>query len=296
MSRIALGLMRLNNLNKDELYNLIKESLDNGINFIDLADIYCNGDSERKLGEVFKSHPELRNKLYIQTKVGIRKDIGGYDLSYEYIIKATKDCLNRLNIDYLDCLLLHRIDLLVDAKEVAKATKELRNSGLIKDFGVSNFNSSEIEYLKSELKDIDIKYNQVNLGLGNTTMLDSAMYTNVPLSKINYSDGNLLFYLKKENIIIQCWSPFQYGLFEGSIFDETKYPLINNVLDEYSKKYNVSKCAIATAFLLRIDPNLIVITGSTNINHIKECIDGESISLSREDWYQIYRKTNHFLP
>lgn len=296
MNRIALGLMRLNNIDEENLYELLVNSLKLGVNFIDLADIYCNGDSERKLGRVLFNHPDLRKELYIQTKVGIRKDIGGYDLSYEYIIKAVKDCLNRLNIEYLDCLLLHRIDLLADAKEVAKAIKELKDNGLIKDFGVSNFNTSEIEYLKSELKDIDIKYNQVNLGIGNTTMLDSAMYTNVPLSKINYGDGNLLFYLKRENIKIQCWSPFQYGLFEGSIFDEEKYPLINEVLKEYADKYKTSKCAIATAFLLRIDPNLIVITGSTNINHIKECIDGESISLTKEDWYKIYRKTNHFLP
>ena len=296
MNRIALGLMRLNNIGEENLYELLVNSLKLGVNFIDLADIYCNGDSERKLGRVLFNHPDLRKELYIQTKVGIRKDIGGYDLSYEYIIKAVKDCLNRLNIEYLDCLLLHRIDLLLGAKEVAKAIKELKDNGLIKDFGVSNFNTSEIEYLKSELKDIDIKYNQVNLGIGNTTMLDSAMYTNVPLSKINYGDGNLLFYLKKENIKIQCWSPFQYGLFEGSIFDEEKYPLINEVLKEYADKYKTSKCAIATAFLLRIDPNLIVITGSTNINHIKECIDGESISLTKEDWYKIYRKTNHFLP
>lgn len=296
MNRIALGLMRLNNIDEENLYELLVNSLKLGVNFIDLADIYCNGDSERKLGRVLFNHPDLRKELYIQTKVGIRKDIGGYDLSYEYIIKAVKDCLNRLNIEYLDCLLLHRIDLLLDAKEVAKAIKELKDNGLIKDFGVSNFNTSEIEYLKSELKDIDIKYNQVNLGIGNTTMLDSAMYANVPLSKINYGDGNLLFYLKKENIKIQCWSPFQYGLFEGSIFDEEKYPLINEVLKEYADKYKTSKCAIATAFLLRIDSNLIVITGSMNINHIKECIDGESISLTKEDWYKIYRKTNHFLP
>ena len=127
-------------------------------------------------------------------------------------------------------------------------------------------------------------------------MLDQVMYTNVPISIVSKDNSDLFFYLKRKGICIQCWSPFQYGFFEGSIFDEEKYPLINEVLDKYAKKYQTSKCAIATQFLLMLDKKLLVITGSTNINHIKEALDGEKIIITKEDWYNIYRETGHMLP
>ena len=293
MSRIILGLMRISNKSVKEVEELIKESLALGINSFDLADIYGAGKCEELVGEVLKKNPDLRSKMYIQSKVGIVPGCG-YNNSYEYIISATKKVLERLHITYLDSLLIHRVDIFLDNEEVYKAVNYLKDNGLIKDFGVSNFNTEEIEYLKD--KDIDIKYNQVSLGIGNTNMLDQVMYTNVPTSIVSKDNSDLFFYLKRNKIIIQAWSPFQYGFFEGSIFDEEKYPVINQVLEKYAKKYNTTKCGIASSFLLSLDKNLLVITGSTNISHIKECLDGEKINLSKEDWYKIYSETGHILP
>ena len=294
MSRIALGLMRISQKSVSEVEELIKKSLSLGINFFDLSDIYGRGKCEELVGEVLKNNPNLRDKMYIQSKVGIAFETIGYDNSYDYIIEYTKKILKRLNTSYLDCLLIHRPDIFMDAIEVYNAIKYLKENKLIIDFGVSNFNTEEIKYLKEN--NINIKYNQVSLGLGNTTMIDQVMYTNVPNTKVSKEADDLFFYLKRKNIIIQAWSPFQFGFFEGSIFDEEKYPIINQVLDKYASIYHTSKCAIASAFLLKLDKNLIVITGSTNINHIKEALDGENINLSRKDWYAIYKECGHILP
>lgn len=295
MSRIALGLMRSSCLSEKELEKLILDCLNEGIYFFDIADIYGNTYCETLLGKVLQNNPSLRNKMYIQTKVGICHDYCGYDSSYDYIIKATRESLKRMNIDCLDCLLLHRPDILMDNEEIAKAINYLMENDLVKHFGLSNFTIMEIEYLKQTLK-CKIEYNQVQLGLGNTLMLDQTMYCNVPLSKTSRSNDDLLFYLKKENIIIQCWSPFQVGFFDGCIFDEEKYPQYNQVLTKFASKYHTSKCAIATAFLLRIDKNLMVVNGSMDFKHIYESLEGEKIELTREDWYKIYEETGHFLP
>ena len=294
MGKIALGLMRIASLSEEKVEKLIDDALANGINFFDLADIYGRGKCEELVGSVLKRRKDLREKMYIQSKVGIAYETKGYDNSYDYIIAHTKKILERLNTTYLDCLLIHRIDVFIDAKEVKDAVLYLKENKLIKDFGVSNFNKEEIAYLKDY--DIDIKYNQVSLGLGNMNMIDQIFYTNVPTYTVQKDNSDLFFYLKRKNIIIQCWSPFQYGFFEGSIFDSNKYPLINEVLEKYAKKYNTSKCAIASSFLLKLDKDIIVITGSTDINHIMEAKDGENINLSKEDWYRIYSECGHLLP
>lgn len=294
-SRISLGLMRISEMNVDEVESLIEGSLAMGIYYFDIADIYGHTKCESLLGEVLTRHPSWREKMYIQTKVGIRMDQVGYDSSYEYILKAVEASLNRLKIKTLDSLLIHRPDILMSAEEVAKAVKELLKRGWIKDFGVSNFSSSEILYLQEELP-VKIKYNQVQLGIGNTTMLDQTMYTNVPCSMVSKEQDDLLFFLKREKIVIQCWSPYQVDFFKGSIFDETKAPKIYPVLVKYAKKYQTSLCAIATAFLLKIDPNLWVITGSCDLKHIQESLDGEKINLSRADWYGMYKEVGNFLP
>ena len=294
MKRVGLGLMRISSLNVSQVEKLIEDAIDLGITFFDLADIYGHGKCEELVGDVLKNRKDLRKKMYIQSKVGIAYETIGYDNSYDYIVSSCMKCLKRLNIEYLDCLLIHRVDIFMDADEVKRAVDYLKDNGYIKDFGVSNFNTSELDYLKS--RNIDIKYNQISLGIGNTIMLDQVMYTNVPTSKVTYADSDLFFYMKKNDISIQAWSPFIYGFFEGSIFNEEKYPLINQILEEYSLKYNTSKCAIASAFLLKLDTNLIVISGSCNKEHIKECLDGLDIDLSRADWYTIYKKLGKLLP
>ncbi len=294
-SRIMLGLMRIGFLSEEKLYKLIKDCLDNGVTKFDIADIYGHKKCEKKLGNVLKEHPELRKKIYLQTKTGIAFETCGYDSSYDYIVKSVEEAIERLHCDYLDCYLIHRPDIFMDAGEVAKAINYLLGKGAIKDFGVSNFSASEIEYLQERLP-CPIKYDQVQLGIGNTDMIDQTMYTNMPHKNVSKGPDDLFFYLKRNDIAIQCWSPYQYGLFGGSIFNKWKHRKINQCLNKYAKKYGATPCAIATAFLLKLDKRLLVITGSTDIEHIKESIQGEKVELSKEDWYRIYKGTGHVLP
>lgn len=295
MSRIVLGLMRIESMNVEKVTELITNSLELGINHFDLADIYGNHRCESLVGEVLTFHPELRNKMYIQSKVGIKLDPKGYDLSKDYIIQAVKDSVSRIKCGYLDCLLLHRPDIFMDCDEIIEAIKYLLYHNLIKEFGVSNFSPSEIMYLEEKLP-IKIKYNQVQLGIGNTVMIDQNFYVNMQRNIVSKESDSLFFFLKRKRIIIQCWSPYQMNFFEGSIFDEEKYPLINRVLDKFANKYHCSKCAIATAFLLKLDNHLQVITGSTSLEHIKQSLEGENVNLTKEDWYQIYSETGHLIP
>ncbi len=296
-SRIIQGLMRVDRLSDEQLYDLIRYDLDHGIYFFDLADIYVGGEAEAKLGRILKAHPGLREEMFIQSKVSIRRgETGGYyDLSYEHIRQGLDDILARLGIDHLDSLLLHRPDIFMDAEEVAKAFDEIEKEGKVKHFGVSNFPRSMIEYLTSKVKQ-PIEYNQVQLGVGHLAMVEEVFNFNVDSKEAISLSDDTYFFLKKNGIKIQAWSPFLVRFFEGSLFDEDKYPEANRALAALAEKYRTSKCAIATAFLLRLDKDLTVITGSMNPAHVQECLDGEELDLSKEDWYYLYKASGHMLP
>ncbi len=297
-SRIIQGLMRLNDLSVEDLTSLIEFDLANGINFFDISDIYNDGEAEIKLGEVIKANPHLREKMIIQSKCGIVKrrneDAAYYDLSKEHIIASCLASLKRMNIEYLDYYLLHRPDIFLDNKEVKEAITYLFKNGYIKHFGVSNFNNSLMDYLKKE--DIMIEVNQLQLGLGHLNMLSSIFNFNTDFKEATYDISNLFFYLKMNNIDLQCWSPFQYGMFEGLIFNNEKYKALNEYLSILKDKYQVNKTAIAVAFLLMLGENVYLINGSTNKEHIKEALDGLKIRLLKEEWYNLYRKAGAMLP
>ena len=295
MSRIVLGLMRIDSMSVDQVTELLHFASSKGITKIDLADIYGGTRCESLVGEAFEKDRSLRNRFHVQTKVGISLDGVGYDSSKDYLIRHVKDSLSRLRCGHLDSLLIHRPDVFMDAEEVAEAIEELQSEGLVRDFGVSNFNASEIRYLQKTLR-TPIRTNQVQLGLGNTTMIDQIMMTNVPAHRASKEADDLFFFLKEEGIAIQCWSPFKVGFFEGSLFDESRYPEINAALRRMAEKYRTSPCATATAFLLALTRDIEVVVGSTNPAHIQEAIDGESIRLSKSDWYELYRDSGHFLP
>ena len=295
MSRIVLGLMRIESMSVDQVMDLLRFASSKGITKIDLADIYGGTRCESLVGEAFEKDRSLRERFLVQTKVGISLDGVGYDSSKDYLIRHVKDSLSRLRCGHLDSLLIHRPDVFMDAEEVAEAIEELQSEGLVRDFGVSNFNTSEIRYLQKTLR-TPIRTNQVQLGLGNTTMIDQIMMTNVPAHRASKEADDLFFFLKGEGITIQCWSPFQVGFFEGSLFDGDRYPEINAALRRMAEKYRTSPCAIATAFLLALTRDIEVVVGSTNPTHIQEAIDGESIRLSKSDWYELYRDSGHFLP
>lgn len=295
-SRIIQGLMRLDGVSIDELYELIKFDLDHGINTFDLADIYGCGSSEEKLGEVMKLHPELRSKMFIQSKCGIILDPDNtyYDSSYEHLLQGVKDSLNRCCIDYFDSYLIHRPDVLMDLDEVKNAYQKIIDLGLVKNFGVSNFPSNGLRMFKEN--GIDIKTNQLQLGLGHLNLVSEVLNCNIDNHEGTMHASDLYFYMKKEKMELQCWSPFQYAHFEGSIFQHEKMAPAMKVVKEMANKYHVSMCGLLTAFLLRLGDNVTIITGSTKKEHVKECLEGLDIDLSRKDWYRLYSCTGNLLP
>lgn len=296
--KIIQGLMRLEKLSVEEVYNIIKFNIDNGVNFFDLADIYGDGDSERKFGEVIKLHPELKDQIIVQTKCGICKTEKGYkyyDLSYEHIMEAVKGSLERMNLDHIDYLLFHRPDIFMSAHEVGRAMSELKHQGLVLHFGVSNFPHEMVKYMKDQTN-IPIEINQLQLGLGHLDLVREVINCNMNNDEGCEHTGELFFYMKRYNITLQCWSPFQYEFLEGSIFNHPKMKECNKVLEELARKYRTSKCAIATAFLLNLSKNVQVITGSTNLKNIKQCIDGRKIKLKKWEWYRLYQSTGNMLP
>lgn len=297
-SRIIQGLMRINEMSIEELKSLIEFDLKHGINFFDTSNIYGNGVSESKIGEVLKLNPSLRSKMIIQSKCGIYLDENNksyYDLSKEMIIKSCNETLKRLNTTYLDYFLLHRPDIFIDNKEVAEAFNILYKEKKVLHFGVSNFSKELIDYLEEEVKE-KIEVNQLQLGLGHTLLISDVFNYNTAFYKDNAFAGDLFFYLKRKNINLQCWSPYQYGMFEGNILYNEKFKETNLLLEQLASKYQVNKSSICLSFLLMLGENVSVVIGTTNKQHIIDSIDALKVKLTKVEWYNLYRSANNLLP
>lgn len=291
---IAIGCMRINSMEKDELSNYIKFCVENGLNFFDHADIYGRGECEKLFGEALKNSGIKREDIIIQSKCGI---VPGkmYDFSKEYILKSVDGILERLGTDYLDVLVLHRPDALVEPEEVAEAFNILYTSGKVKYFGVSNHKPSQIELLKKYVKQ-DILVNQLQLSLPFSNMIASGLEVNMLTDGAYDRDGSVLDYCRLNDMTIQAWSPFQYGFFEGVFIGSEKYPELNKVLDKLAEKYKVTPTGIATAWILRHPAKVQMIAGTTKISRLQEIIDGSKIKLTREEWYKLYLSAGYILP
>lgn len=111
-SRLVLGCMRMEAKSVEEAKEVIEKAYSVGINHIDHADIYGGGKSEEIFAEALKLTGIKREDLIIQSKCGIRE--GFYDFSYDHIMRSVEGILARLQTDYLDILLLHRPDTLME--------------------------------------------------------------------------------------------------------------------------------------------------------------------------------------
>lgn len=292
-SEIGLGCMRIANLDKNEVNNLINTALDCGINFFDHADIYGKGKSEEIFSESISLTPSLREKIIIQSKCAIRP--GMYDYSKEHILDSVDGILKRLKTDYLDILLLHRPDTLMEPEEVSEAFEKLYTEGKVRNFGVSNHNSMQIELLNKYLKN-KITINQLQFSIMHTGIIDSGLNVNMKNSPSIDRDSSILEYCRLNNITIQAWSPYQYGFFEGTFIDNPKFPELNKKLNELAEKYNVSSTAIATAWILRHPAKIQTIVGTTNESRLRDICTSSNVQLTREEWYSVYLAAGNQLP
>ncbi len=294
VSQVALGCMRISDKTDKEMDFYLNNAVDLGINYFDHADIYGRGKCEEVFGAALKRNPTLRDKIYIQTKCSI---VPGsmYDFSKEHIIKSVDGSLKRLGVDHIDVLLLHRPDLLMDPAEVAEAFDELEAQGKVGAFGVSNHSPLQIELLQREMKQ-RLSINQMQLSITNANMIASGANVNLPCDDgVNY-DGYLRDYCRLKGITIQPWSPLQYGFIEGSFVDNRKYKNLNKVIEELAEKYGTTPTGMAIAWILRLPEKMQPIVGSTNPDRIEAVAKAADITLSREDWYRIYREAGYRLP
>lgn len=293
VSELSLGLMRIADMSKGDIAHLIHTALEEGIDFFDHADIYGGGQCEAKFAEALDMNPRLRETMYIQSKCGIRK--GAFDFSKEHILAAVDGSLERLRTDYLDVLLLHRPDALVEPEEVAEAFTMLQESGKVRNFGVSNQNPMQIELLKRYVQQ-PILFNQLQLSITNTGMIDAGLNVNMEIAHSIDRDGSILDYCRLHDITIQPWSPFQYGFFEGTFLGNPKFPELNQKIDEIAAQYNVTNTAIAIAWLLRHPAHMQPILGTTSPQRVRDACQASNVRLSRQEWYAIYLAAGNKLP
>ncbi|SET93828.1 Predicted oxidoreductase [Salinibacillus kushneri] len=293
VSNLSLGCMRMGKLHKNEAENVIQTALDAGINFFDHADIYAEGKSEEIFAEAIGMNPSVREKMVLQTKTGIRK--GFFDFSKEHIVGSVEQSLRRLNTDYIDVLLLHRPDTLVEPEEVAEAFHELNESGKVRHFGVSNHNPLQIELLKKYVEQ-DLIVNQLQLSVMHTGMIDKGLYVNMKHENGIDRDSSILDYSRLHNMTIQAWSPFQYGFFEGVFIDNDKFSELNVKLQEIGDKYGINKSATAIAWILRHPAKIQPILGTMSPERITNIAKASDVEITRREWYEIYRAAGNELP
>ena len=292
-SEISLGCMRMNALSVSETESLLKVSMNEGITFFDHADIYGKGASEEIFGAAVKNAGIKREDMVLQTKCGIRK--GFFDFSKEYIISSVEDSLKRLQTDYVDALLLHRPDTLVEPEEVAEAFNILHKDGKVKYFGVSNQNPYQIELLQKYVGQKLIA-NQLQFGIMHTGMIDVGINVNMTNDVAVVRDGGVLEYCRLKDITIQAWSPYQYGFFDGVFLDNEKFPELNKVINKIAEKKGVSNVTIATAWILRHPAKMQVVVGTMNKGRLRDIAKASNVALTREEWYEIYIASGHILP
>lgn len=291
---IIAGCMRLSEFDEKQMAQYIHTALDMGVNFFDHADIYGGGKSEEIFGKAMKYDSSLRREdMIIQSKCGIRS--GHYDLSKEYILESVDGILKRLQMEYLDMLLLHRPDALVEPEEVAEAFDILEKSGKVRKFGVSNHKPMQIELLKKYVKQ-PLIINQLQLSIPVSNMIANGMEVNMDSDGATDRDGSVLDYCRLYDITIQAWSPFQMPNWKGCFLGAEEYSELNQKVKVLAKQYGVSETTIATAWILRHPAKMQVIAGTTSEKRLQEIVQACTIELTREEWYQLYLAAGHPLP
>jgi predicted oxidoreductase len=285
--------MRIAALDKKAAARLIRTALDGGANFFDHADIYSDGECEVRFAEALTEAGAARGDVLIQSKCGIGDDL--YDFSRAHILESVDGSLRRLNTEYLDVLLLHRPDALTEPEEVAEAFDMLKRSGKVRLFGVSNHNPGQIRLLKKHVKQ-PLHVNQLQLSITHADMIAAGMHVNTRDNAGINRDGGILDYCRLHDITVQPWSPFQYGYFEGVFLGSPKFPELNAAIDKIALKYSASATAIALAWLLRHPAAMQPVTGTTNPDRLRDCLNATAITLSREDWYTLHLAAGYTLP
>lgn len=290
---VAVGCMRIDSIERADAERFVQTSLELGANFFDHADVYGGGKCEEIFADVVGMNSSVRGKMILQSKCGIRP--GTFDFSREHILASVDGSLKRLKTDYLDVLLLHRPDALVEPEEVAAAFDQLEREGKVRHFGVSNQHPRQIDLLRKSVKQ-PLVANQLQLSITNASMITWGWNVNMENAEAIDRDGGILDYCRLHDITVQPWSPFQFGFFEGVFLDNPKFPALNAKIDEVAGKYGVSNTTIALAWLLRHPARMQPVTGTMNPQRLADCVKASEVNLTREEWYGIAAAAGYVLP
>ena len=296
LSRVMMGCMRIADKPLQQTEALIVEAVRAGVNAFDNADIYGKGNCENVFGVAVKDIGLAREDYILQTKCGIRRAEFGsyYDFSKEHILSSVDGSLQRLKTEYIDILLLHRPDTLMEGEEIAEAFLKLKENGKVRAFGVSNCSAAQIRLLQSY--GVEVVANQLQFSLGHTALVDAGFNVNTNKPEAVTRAGDALEYCREKGIVIQAWSPMQYGFFEGAFVGDERFPFLNAKLERLAEKYGVTPSAIAVAWILRHPAKMQVVTGTTSPERMKEMCVATEVELTREEWYELYLATGHTLP
>ncbi|MES2092544.1 MAG: aldo/keto reductase [Actinomycetota bacterium] len=294
---VILGMMRIEPLSNAQIRLLVGAAIDAGITFFDHADVYgeTTHGCERRFGEALTFSAAERSALTIQSKVGIRS--GFWDYSKEHILRSVDESLTALQTDYLDLLLLHRPDALVEPDEVAAAFDTLHSAGKVRQFGVSNHTPGQIELLAASLNQ-PLVVNQVQLSITHAPLIAAGVTANMAgLDQSIDRDNGILDYCRLKGIMLQAWSPFQKGFFDGVFLgDRENYAELNDVIDELADTYGVPAAAIAVAWITRHPANMQVVLGTTKLDRVRDSAAGSDVPLTRPEWYRLFTAAGHLLP
>ncbi len=292
-SVLGLGCMRMGSKSDVDAARTIEAALACGIDLFDHADIYAGGNSETIFAKAIRNLGISRDALVIQSKCGIQP--GYFDFSHDHILRSVDGILRRLETDYLDILLLHRPDALMEPEEVAMAFSALQQSGKVRLFGVSNQNPSQIELLQSAVKQ-RLVINQLQLSLAHTPAIDHGFNVNMKVDHATDRDGGVIEYCRLKKITVQPWSPLQHGFFKGVFLDHPNFAKLNDQLRWIGGEQGVPASAVAIAWLLRHPAGFQPILGSTNPSRIRDMARAVDVTLTRQQWYELYRAAGNTLP
>jgi len=297
---VVAGMMRIGEMSDQDIRKLVSAAISDGIYFFDHADIY-GGDMhvcEARFGGALKLTSSQRESMILQTKCGIVPGPRGtrFDFSYEHIMEAVDGSLAALRTDYIDILLLHRPDALVEPAEVARAFDELYDAGKVHWFGVSNFTPGQIRLLQQEVRQ-PLVANQVQLSLTHCPAIAQGIAANMSWEDQAIDrDTGLVDFCRRKGITLQAWSPFQNPDWTGTFVGNPDQPELNAVLDRLAGEYKVTPTSIATAWLTRHPAQMQVVTGTTNPVRLHQIAQGSDIVLTREQWYELFEAAGHLMP
>ena len=310
VSRVALGCMQLGGSwdpqqplqteSQTAAVKIVRAAVDAGITFFDHADIYCHGKSEEVFGRALAELGSARQSIVIQTKCGIvlpdsplGRGVKYYDSSYDHITASVEASLRRLGTDYLDVLLLHRPDPLLEPEQVARAFDELRRSGKVRWFGVSNYGPMQMAFLQRFI-DVPLVTNQLQLSVAHPYLLSEDLHFNVAGSGDARSPQGLFEFCRLHNITIQAWSPLGGGRLTRR--QSEKDPIAESVLETIAKEHGVSEAAIALAWLHSHPAGIIPVVSSRAPERVTEAAGSWKLRLSRVEWYRLLASSVGELP